>query len=235
MAWKDDALKHAIAESPREACGLVVVIKGRRKYWPCKNLAATPSDFFILDPEDYAAAEDAGTIYAIFHSHPLTPATPSEADRVGCEKSGVPWFIVNPGNLDWREIKPNGYISPLIGRQWVWGVSDCWTLARDWYKQEWDLELRDWSRPVDPQAFAREPMFERCFEETGFVDVTGSQIEIGDLLLISLQYSQLNHCAVYVGSQMILQHTGGRISSRDIYGGYYQKNTGRVLRHSSRC
>lgn len=214
---------------------MVVVRKGRRKYWPCKNLAATPQDFFILDPEDYAAAEDAGTIYAVFHSHPISPATPSEADRVACEKTGVPWFIVSPYNGKWAEIEPTGYISPLIGRQWVWGVSDCWTLARDWYKQEWDLELRDWSRPVDPAAFVLDPMFERCFEETGFVDVTGDQIKVGDLLLISIASPGLNHCAVYVGDQMILQHTGGRISSRDIYGGYYQKNTGRVLRHSSRC
>jgi len=235
MAWKDDALEHAKADAPREACGLVVVIKGRRKYWPCRNLAVAATDFFILDPEDYAAAEDAGTIHAIFHSHPTTPAVPSEADKIACEKSDLPWFIVNPVTGSWCEHKPEGYRAPLLGREWVWGVTDCWTLVRDWYAEEWGLELRDWDRPADPNYFTYNPMFEECFAATGFVDVTGKEVQIGDMFLMSLAAPGLNHCAVYLGHQHFLHHVRGRLSSRDIYGGYYQKNTGRVLRHSSRC
>jgi cell wall-associated NlpC family hydrolase len=45
----------------------------------------------------------------------------------------------------------------------------------------------------------------------------------------------LNHVAVYVGEQRILHHLRGRLSSRDIWGGYYQKSTGLIVRHRSRC
>ena len=47
MTWKDAAMDHARGDVPREACGLVVVIKGRERYWPCRNLSRG-NDQFIL-------------------------------------------------------------------------------------------------------------------------------------------------------------------------------------------
>jgi proteasome lid subunit RPN8/RPN11 len=233
MNWRIKAVEHLSADLSREACGLVVVIKGRERYWPCKNLA-TDQDFFILDPTDWAAAEDAGEIVGVVHSHPVTSPQASQADLVACERTGVPWHIYSPHVDIWNEIKPSGYKAPLIGREWVWGVTDCWTLVRDWYAEEWQLELRDWPRPARLMDFTQNPLFDSSWKATGFIEIGFDDLEYGDAILMALGTSKLNHCAVYLGDQQILHHATERLSSRDVYGGYYLKATGRFLRHSSR-
>lgn len=232
-AAKTAALQHAQAEFPRESCGLLLVVKGRQKYWPCKNLADVPGDYFKLDPEDYAAAEDTGEIIAVIHSHPATRPVPSMADQVACNRSGLPWYIVNPLTYQWGEAVPNDFKAPLIGREYCWGSLDCWTLVRDWYKEEWDLDLPDWERPDRPD-WENAPRFVELYEQAGFREVSIKHMQYGDAMLMSIGSTGLNHVAVYLGEQQVLHHLTNRLSSRDLLGGWLLKCTGKVLRHETR-
>ena len=230
---KAEILAHAKAEDPRECCGLIAVVKGRRRYIPCRNIAATPDEHFILDPADYVAAEDQGEIVAVVHSHPTTQPTPSPADRISCNATGLPWVIVNPKIDAWGGCEPEHFELPYVGREFVFGVVDCYTLVRDWYAREWGLELADFPRR-DRFWERGENLYVDNYASQGFRRIDFTELAYGDLLLMQLGSPLPNHAAIYLGDQQILHHIQGRLSSRDVLGGYYVKNTAMVLRHESR-
>ena len=228
---KDAALQHALAEYPREACGLAVIVKGRERYWPCRNLAVG-TDQFILDPEDYLAAEMTGDIVAVVHSHPDLPCTPSQADQVSCEASGLPWHIVNVPHGQWHYMEPTGYQAPLVGREWSHGVLDCYSLIRDWYAQEQGLVLPDFKRR-DEWWMRGENLYIEHFNEAGFIEIDPDDIQLGDGVLMRVASPVTNHGAVYLGDNRIIHHVQNRLSCRDIYGEFWRKRTTHVLRHEN--
>tara|TARA_R100000353_G_scaffold174835_1_gene143653 strand:- start:518 stop:1219 length:702 start_codon:yes stop_codon:yes gene_type:complete len=232
MSWKQDALVHAKDQDPKESCGLLIDFKGKEKYYPCKNLSNYSQQCFIIDPEDYAKAEDSGKVLAVIHSHPVTPPVASQADMISCEESGLVWHIVNPKTEQWGFYKPSGYKPPLIGRHWVWGITDCWSLVRDWYKENLGITLKDWDRPTTPEEFIENPMFEKCAWRTGFRQLRPEEkLENGDLLFMSIMATGLNHVAIFLDGD-VLHHLADRISCKEPYNQWLLKCTGMRLRYA---
>jgi len=233
MSWRDDALLHAKEQDPKESCGLLLNIRGKEKYYPCENLAITSNQCFILNPEDYVKADNLGEIIAVVHSHPLTPPIASEADRISCEQSNLPWHIVNPKTEMWGEYRPVGYKPNILGRPWVWGVTDCWSLFRDYYKEKYNIILKDYKRPLTPEEFLKKPLFEKYAKETGFYELKADEpLKDGDALLMSIGAVGLNHVAIFIKGD-VLHHLADRLSCREPYNPWLLKCTGMRLRYAS--
>ena len=99
--------EHALAESPNEACGLVVLRGGvAQQYVRGRNAAASPYRFELdIDPETWFL-EDDGLELAVFHSHLTSAPRPSRTDveNIGLWE-GRPYLIytVRTGELAaWR-------------------------------------------------------------------------------------------------------------------------------------
>ena len=227
---KNLALQHAKDESPKESVGLVHIVKGKERYFKCNNLAETPDEHFVLDPDSFIKAEKQGEIIALIHSHPKTHHSPSPADLVACEKSGLHWFIVNPKTELWGSCKPTGYELPYVGRSFFHGVVDCYTLVRDFYQKEFGIQLNDYFRK-DKWWDKGENMYLDNFKKEGFYEISLKDIEYGCVILMQIESNVPNHAGIYIGDNVVLHHVQGRLSSRDVYGGYYITNTAKILKH----
>jgi len=109
-------------------------------------------------------------------------------------------------------------------------VLDCYSLIRDWYRQERGIDLPDFTR-FDEWWRRGENLYLDNFSGAGFHEVESSDMNPGDVLLMQVASPVPNHAAIYLGDGLILHHLQGRLSSRDVYGGYWQKITTHTLRH----
>lgn len=237
---------HAIEDVPRECCGLVVMVDGKEVYVRCRNLAEKEEDF-KLSAEDWADAEDMGEIAAIVHSHPDESAEPTDADKLACEEQGIPWVIVSVRDgkvCDKRVITPEGWKAPLVGRNFFHGVLDCYTLVKDWYEREEGITLPEAEREDDWWDKGQNLYLDN-FERAGFRKLKdGEAIQESDVILMQIRSKVPNHAGVYIGSRQIkespelhkvydafIHHLCGRLSSREIYGGFWRDCTTHILRH----
>ena len=104
--WQEQALYHAKTSLPDESCGLVIDVDNKKQYYPCKNISIEGVNSFTIDPEDWAKAEETGTVLHICHSHPNGNLSASEEDIKNCNFLGLSWFIFNPIDDECIELKP---------------------------------------------------------------------------------------------------------------------------------
>ena len=210
--WLPDALKHAESEYPNESCGFVV----NDKYLPRKNIHDTPADGFTISGIGYASAVKKGELQVIVHSHPDGQVRPSLHDLKGQLESNIPWCILPKGKPPvWvgRELATD--IEGLLGRPFIYGVNDCYTIIRSAFKIVKGIELG-----TVPTEFGwwntGGNVYVENFEKVGFrLLQPGEHLEPFDCILGAVRSKVVNHAALYLGNGVMLHHLAGRISCRE--------------------
>lgn len=207
-----DIQEHFENEYPREGCGVLAIVKGKMKWFPCKNIATGEEDF-ILDSIEYFEIKKKGDIVGIVHSHPDASPEPSQVDIDTCNALAIPYYIFSYPEMDMNILNPSYNQTELYGREYSFGTQDCFEAAKDWYSQ-YDIKLspRD---PFEDDWWEKGLNYfnDEYLSSWGFEKV--SEVKPNDLLVFSVESNVGNHCGVYVNNDVFFHHAENRLSCKE--------------------
>lgn len=243
----DDSLLNDIKAAgvrafPNEACGVIIADGKKPRVIECRNRHPKPTEYFILNEEDYSHAADEGEVIAIWHTHPNKNSRPTPDDVVYCNRSKLDWFIVGLRKIGDEVtfdgptlLQPADEEMEYLERPYVYGAYDCYTLVQDYYEREFGITLATYPLEVDWWLNGKD-YFTQRFAAEGFEKLYDEEPQIGDVFMMQCGANVPNHLAIYMGNDQILHHCVGRLSRIETYGqGYWRKHTIHHLRHKTKC
>jgi len=210
----EDMRQHFKNEYPREGCGILTVVKGKQKWVPCTNIAEE-DNHFIIDTKEYLKIARTSDIIGIVHSHPDESSEPSELDINNCNALGKKYYIFSYPEMDLTIVEPKINTTDLYGREYEFGVKDCFEALRD-YLQTQNIEIPPRAMFVEDYWDKEIDYFnDKTISEWNHSPVSLNEIKENDVLIFRVFSDINNHCGVYLGNDIFYHHAENRLSCRE--------------------
>lgn len=214
IKFLEDYKKHFDEWYPKEGCGVLGVVKGKLKWFPCENVAEDDSNFTI-NSKQFIDIGHKADIVAVVHNHISDCAKPSQIDIDNCNATNLKYYIFSYPNMDLEILEPKTIKKTLYGRDYKFGVDDCFEAARDYYKSiGWNsippramFEDNWWKKDLDYFS-------EEIIKNWQFKKVEGN-MEKNDFIIFTIHSAVGNHCGVYLGNDIFYHHAENRLSCRE--------------------
>ena len=198
----------AIAGYPQE-CVWLITNAGCRK---ARNIADEPEKTFRVSKAAMIKAQADGLL-AVVHSHPDFPDCPSESDMRGQINTGVPWGIIATNGNECTPIIWWGdgvALAPLVGRGFRHGVTDCYSIIRDYYQLERGITLPEFPRNWEWWMQGGD-LYSCGFKGAGFVPIDARDAREGDVWIAQLRSPVPNHGGVLLDRGLALHHPSSHL------------------------
>lgn len=216
-------------DGERESCGFLLETG---EIFHCENISESPTVEFVIDTKIYNRLDKKPGIKAIWHSHTNGNKKFTAADVDLVNRTQKPLVLYSVQHNELKAVDPSGN-TPLLGREFVYGVADCFSLVRDWYKQERSIELPNYPRSSDDPVWDKSEWdwIDKEYARLGFKPV--ERPEYGDVIAMSLGSNTLgiNHMAVYLGEDKFIHQLNDRVSRIDVWGNPWTGYTIKFLRY----
>ena len=117
----------------------------------------------------------------------------------------------------------------LIGRQWNYGVFDCYSIVRDYYALL-GIQLPNYRRPDDPDTC--ESVFLKNVPKF-FKEVNLDKRKPNDLLVMKIWTKEPMHGAILLKNDMILHQKSESLSCSEYFNHYYKRRTVGCFRYAA--
>lgn len=206
--YKNYIKEETLKEYPLEAVFLITK-NGCKKV---DNIAKDPKSSFAVKTRDIANAQKEGLL-AVVHSHPDYPAYPSHADMQTQLNYKIPFGLLATDGKSTTDLIWWGDSVPtpdLKTRTFRYGVTDCWSYIRDYYKINLGINLKDYAREWDFWKNGND-LYTTNLNDAGFYKIDDiKNIKPNDIFLCNYRSRIPNHGGIYIGDGLISHHMTSR-------------------------
>ncbi len=122
----------------------------------------------------------------------------------------------------------------LLGHPHKMGVRDCFSLFRDFYRINYDIDIPNIARPNNWSSDEID-IIGNVYERLGFekvYDWSIKKLQPGDVLCMAVGSSVPNHLAIYAGNNTVVHHLAGQFSTDVPMREFFRGSTCYVCRHN---
>lgn len=222
--------EHALEETPKEACGFIYTTEKGIFISRCKNISIEPSEEFEIEQGDYFETCKLGTIVGIYHSGSGSAFSPS--DIFHADEWPLPLYLYSLEKDSFHIYWPKEYRIDYLGRPFIWGQYDCYTIVKDYYRREYNIFLGEYDADDEFESSGKQDIVAN-FTKEGFLEgLDMSNINIGDVLLFKC--GKEYHVGIYLDNNQFLHQPLHKQSRIELIDGFWAKSLQSVLTHKSR-
>lgn len=237
---KDNIKKHALECSPNECCGLITHSDGNIISVPCQNISKTPDKAFIINPSE-VKKYNFNNVIGFYHSH-FKNSEFTLADIAMSEKINKFCILYVIEKDEIKTYEPIGVEIPYINRPFYIGILDCFTLFKDYYRRELNINLPDvvheerfnidsWKAKEIEKKYKNnlDTAFSNYFKNNNFIQV--DNLRKYDVILFKMPKIIFPcHVAIYLENNQILHHLY-ELSAIESYSNALKRGTVSMWRH----
>lgn len=206
-----EKIKTLSLQTNNEVCGLLTI---NGSIIPCRNISSNPKQHFVISPLDYLKAAQKGQISYVYHSHNANPEF-SEFDKLNLYNQKLRGIMYCKEKDSFRVFLPESYNNKYVGKSFEIGVSDCFSLVTDYYKNELNIKLPKIERGEG--WYLKNPSLIKNNVPATFRKISLSEAKKDNILIFDmLKNENPCHLGIYLSNDMLLHHPRHRLSTIEL-------------------